>query len=164
MLDERARRFAEKSALHFGYDRKDMPGAGAAGGLGYAFMQYLNAECRRGIDLLLDTIGFDALLNGAYLVITGEGSADRQTLMGKLPFGILQRAMRHDIPTILIAGRISDKEQLLNAGFSSVECINAPGIPLEEAMNPQTAKENIRQATLRIVSNRQNSEDSDNPK
>ena len=143
-LDARARRFAEKSALHFGYDRQDMPGAGAAGGLGYAFLQYMNAECRRGIDLLLDTIGFDSLLDGASLVITGEGSADRQTLMGKLPFGILQRAKSKGIPTILIAGRVSDREQLLQAGFSHVECINPPGLPLEEAIKSETAKENIR--------------------
>jgi glycerate kinase len=150
-LDARARRFAEKSALHFGYDRQDVLGAGAAGGLGYAFLQYLNAECRRGIDLLLDTIGFDSMLDGASLVITGEGSADRQTLMGKLPFGILQRAIQKSVPTILIAGRISDKEQLLDAGFSRVECINPPGLPLVEAVNPETAKTNIRQTIAKIL-------------
>ena len=104
----------------------------------------MNAECRRGIDLLLDTIGFDSLLDGASLVITGEGSADRQTLMGKLPFGILQRAKSKGIPTILIAGRVSVREQLLQAGFSHVECINPPGLPLEEAIKSETAKENIR--------------------
>ena len=143
-LDARAKRFAEKSALHFGYDRQDMPGAGAAGGLGYAFLQYLDASCRTGIDLLLDTIGFDALLDSASLVITGEGSADHQTLMGKLPFGILQRTKKRDIPTILIAGRINDKEQLLDAGFSRAVCINFPKTPLAEAMKPETAKANIR--------------------
>lgn len=150
-LDARAKRFAEKSALHFGYDRQEVPGAGAAGGLGYAFLQYLNAECQTGTDLLLDTIGFDALLDNSSLVITGEGSADRQTLMGKLPFGILQRAKKKGVPTILIAGRISDKEQLLDAGFSRVECINPPGLPLEEAVNPETARANIRQTIAKIL-------------
>ena len=90
-LDARAKRFAEASAKHLGRDCQNNPGAGAAGGLGYAFLQYMNADCRSGIDLLLDTIHFDDLLQDADLVITGEGSADRQTLMGKLPFGILQR-------------------------------------------------------------------------
>ena len=143
-LDARAKRFADASAKHLGRDCQNMPGAGAAGGLGYAFLQYMNAECRSGIDLLLDTIHFDDLLQDADLVITGEGSADRQTLMGKLPFGILQRAQKYDIPVMLIAGRIADEQQLLNAGFSRVACINPPGLPLEIAMQPETAKENIR--------------------
>lgn len=149
-LDARAKRFAEASAKHLGRDCQNMPGAGAAGGLGYAFLQYMNAECRSGIDLLLDAIHFDDLLQDANLVITGEGSADRQTLMGKLPFGILQRAQRHDVPVMLIAGRIADEQQLLAAGFSRVACINPPGLPLEIAMQPATAKENIRRVMALI--------------
>ncbi len=130
-LDARAKRFAEASAKHMGRDCQNKPGAGAAGGLGYAFLQYMNADCRSGIDLLLDTIHFDDLLQDADLVITGEGSADRQTLMGKLPFGILQRAQNHHVPVMLIAGRIADEQQLLDAGFSRVVCINPPGLPLD---------------------------------
>ena len=146
-LDARAKRFAEASAKHLGRDCQNMPGAGAAGGLGYAFLQYMNAECRSGIDLLLDAIHFDDLLQDADLVITGEGSADRQTLMGKLPFGVLQRAQKHDVPVMLIAGRIADEQQLLAAGFSRVACINPPDLPLDVAMQPATAKENIRLTT-----------------
>lgn len=142
-LDERAKRFAEESALRFGYDRQEVSGAGAAGGLGYAFLQYLNAVCRSGINLLLDTICFEKLLKDASLVITGEGSADRQTLMGKLPFGILQRIKGLHVPVVLIAGCIKDRQLLLEAGFSQVECINPPGLPFEEAMKPETAKRNI---------------------
>ena len=123
-----------------------MPGAGAAGGLGYAFLQYMNAECRSGVDLLLDAIRFDDLLQDTDLVITGEGSADRQTLMGKLPYGILQRTQKQGVPVMLIAGRIADEQQLLDAGFSRVTCINPPGLPLEIAMQPEMAKENIRKA------------------
>ena len=143
-LDARAKRFAEASAKHMGRDCQNKPGAGAAGGLGYAFLQYMNADCRSGIDLLLDTIHFDDLLQDADLVITGEGSADRQTLMGKLPFGILQRAQNHHVPVMLIAGRIADEQQLLDAGFSRVVCINPPGLPLDIVLQPATAKENIR--------------------
>ena len=143
-LDARAKRFAEASAKHLGRDCQNNPGAGAAGGLGYAFLQYMNANCRSGIDLLLDTIHFDDLLQDANLVITGEGSADRQTLMGKLPFGILQRAQHHHVPVMLIAGRIADEQLLLDAGFSRVACINSPDLPLEIALQPATAKENIR--------------------
>ena len=142
-LDARARRFAAVSARHFGHDRQDVPGAGAAGGLGYAFLQYMNATCRPGIDILLDAVRFDDLLSDASLVITGEGAADSQTLMGKLPYGILQRARRHDVPVCLMAGRISDSGQLLQAGFSQVVCINPADLPLSEAMKPETAKANI---------------------
>ena len=143
-LDARAKRFAEESAKRMDRDCQNMHGAGDAGGLGYAFLQYMNAECRSGIDLLLDTIHFDDMLQDADLVITGEGSADRQTLMGKLPFGILQRARKHDVPVMLIAGRIADEQLLTDAGFSRVACINPHGLPLEIAMQPETAKENIR--------------------
>ena len=104
----------------------------------------MNADCCSGIDLLLDTIHFDNLLQDADLVITGEGSADRQTLMGKLPFGILQRAQHHHVPVMLIAGRIADEQLLLDAGFSRVACINPPNLPLDIALQPSTAKENIR--------------------
>ena len=175
-LDRQAKEFAEESARQFGYDRQNKPGAGAAGGLGYAFMQYMGAECRSGIELLLDTI-FDDNENqnenyrsatqgdacqsknnnnnafaGTSLVITGEGSADNQTLMGKLPMGILQRARLHDIPVVLIAGRIKNRRQLLDAGFARVECINPPDLSAEEAMKPERAKENISATTAEIIS------------
>lgn len=142
-LDARAQRFAEASAKHFGRDCQNLPGAGAAGGLGYAFLQYLHAACRSGIDLLLDTIHFDELLKESALVITGEGSADRQTLMGKLPIGVLRRAQRQNVPVVLIAGRVADNQMLLDAGFAQVKCINPPELPMETAMQPATAKENI---------------------
>ena len=140
-LDERARKFADISAKHFGYDRSEQEGAGAAGGLGYAFLQYMNADCKPGIELLLDTIRFHEIVNDADLVITGEGSADRQTLMGKLPMGILKQS--GNVPVCLIAGRISDKQELLNAGFAQVECINPKDISLEEAMRKEVAMQNI---------------------
>lgn len=148
-LDERARKFAELSARHFGYDRSQMAGAGAAGGLGYAFLQYLDAKSKSGIQLLLDTIRFKELVKDADLIITGEGSADRQTLMGKLPMGILEQS--GNVPVCLIAGRISDREELLNAGFARVECINPPGIPLEEAMRKDVAQQNIRQLIISLT-------------
>lgn len=140
-LDERARQFAEDSARHFGYDRSEQEGAGAAGGLGYAFLQYLNADCKPGIQLLLETIQFDEIVKDADLIITGEGSADRQTLMGKLPMGILQHS--GNVPVCLLAGRISDCEELIKVGFSYVKCINPEGLSQEEAMRKEVAMQNI---------------------
>ncbi|MBP3777447.1 MAG: glycerate kinase [Prevotella sp.] len=142
-LDNRAKLFAEMSARHFGYDRQDLSGAGAAGGLGYAFLQYMNATCRSGIDLLLEAVHFDELLEDTTLVITGEGAADRQTLMGKLPYGILQHAKAHQVPVCLIAGRITDQDVLLQADFAQVSCINPTNLSLSEAMRPEVAQKNI---------------------
>ncbi len=148
-LDERARKFADISARHFGYDRSEQEGAGAAGGLGYAFLQYMNADCKPGIELLLEAIKFHEIVNDADLVITGEGSADRQTLMGKLPMGILKQS--GNVPVCLIAGRISDKQELLNAGFAHVDEINPEGISLEEAMRKEVAQRNICDTVRRII-------------
>jgi glycerate kinase len=153
VLDGRARKFADVSAKHFGYDRSMMAGAGAAGGLGYAFLEYLNAECKSGIQLLLDTIHFRELVKGADLIITGEGSADRQTLMGKLPMGVLEHA--DNVPVALLSGRISDGDALLHAGFAWVECINPPDISLEEAMRKEVAQHNISRTARRILLQRQ---------
>jgi len=103
-----------------------------------------------GAELLLETIGFDALVADAALVITGEGSADRQTLMGKLPMGILQHSGR--VPVCLIAGQVNDRPELLRGGFSRVECINPPGLTLEEAMKNDVAQQHIRSTLLRLLS------------
>ena len=140
-LDDHAKGFAEVSAKLCGFDRSGEAGAGAAGGLGYAFMQYLDAECKSGMQLLLDTIHFDELVKDADLVITGEGAADRQTLMGKLPMGILHHAGQ--VPVCLIAGRIDHREELLQAGFAHVACIHPEGIALEEAMRKEVATRHI---------------------
>lgn len=148
-LDARARRFAEVSARHFGYDRSQQPGAGAAGGLGYAFLQYLDADCQPGIRLLLDALHFRELISDATLIVTGEGSADRQTLMGKLPMGILQQS--HGIPVALIAGRISDCGRLLRAGFAKVKCINPAGLPQEVAMQKGIACRNIAETVSQLL-------------
>lgn len=143
-LDRRARLFAEKSALHFGFDKSNEPGAGAAGGLGYAFMQYLGAEMKSGADLLLDLTDFNGKIKDADLIITGEGSADRQTLMGKLPQRILMRGKRLGVPVGLVAGGVEDREELLSAGFSFVESITPEGMPLEEAIKKEVAFSNLR--------------------
>ncbi|MCR5198101.1 MAG: glycerate kinase [Prevotella sp.] len=152
-LDRRAAKFAALSAKHFGFDRSGDAGAGAAGGLGYAFMQYLDADSQTGIKLLLNAICFKDIIRDADLVITGEGAADRQTLMGKLSVGILHQA--GSIPVCLIAGRIANREELLQAGFADVVCINPPGLPLTEAMRKEVAKQHIARTVGNILKVRQ---------
>lgn len=142
-LDRRARQFADSSARLMGKDASTQPGAGAAGGLGYAFMQYFNATAQSGADLLLDLTAFDQQLEQADLVITGEGHADRQTLMGKLPERILQRARKHHVPVWLVAGQTDDTDELIAAGFSRVDKLTPEGMNLQEAIKPETTRQNI---------------------
>ena len=103
-----------------GADLSTRAGAGAAGGTGFAALALLGAELRPGIELVLDLVGFDALLDAADLVITGEGSLDEQSLAGKAPVGVAEAAARARIRVVAVAGRnlLSD-EQLHQAGISA---------------------------------------------
>ena len=138
---------AEKAGVIEAAKLAERPGAGAAGGLGFALMAYLGAELRSGIDILLDIVGFEEKLQGVDLVITGEGCSDRQTLMGKVPYGVLQRAMRQEVPVHLLSGGIRDADDLLAAGFASVRSINeGDNRPLSFLMQPDVARENLTHA------------------
>lgn len=99
--------WARAVAGETGAELADEPGAGAAGGTGFAALALLGAELRPGIDLVLDLVGFDRLLDGADLVITGEGSLDEQSLAGKVPVGVARAVGRADrrIPVVAVAGR-----------------------------------------------------------
>ena len=151
ILDENAKKFADEMAAILGYECSKNPGAGAAGGLGYAFMQFLDAECKSGADLLFDTADFDGKIADADLIITGEGSADSQTLMGKLPSAILRRATKFGVPVALLAGRVADREKLIAAGFRDVVCINREGIDKAVAMMKTVAMKNIRDTVRKVI-------------
>lgn len=144
-LDERAIRFSETAAAVMGKDSSHIPGAGAAGGLGYAFLQFLNATVRSGADTLLDLYSIDTLLPSFDLIITGEGHADRQTLMGKLPERVLQRALSHSVPVWLVAGRVSDASHLHDAGYTLVSSLTPPDMSLADAIQPLQTQKNILQ-------------------
>ncbi len=148
-LEWRIQKFAAMSAKHFGYDCSDKPSAGAAGGLGYAFMQYYGAEVLSGADYVLSLYNYTDSLNNADAVITGEGRADRQTLMGKLPYIVLNNSS--DVPVHLICGNVAEKEALLNAGFKTVTAVSSEDKPLADQMNPDTAYSNIVEAVKRMM-------------
>jgi len=115
------RRWAAVVAAATGTDRSRAPGAGAAGGAGFAALAVLGAERRPGIELVLDLVGFDAALAGAALVITGEGSLDTQTLAGKAPAGVARAASRSGIPVVAVAGRSTlTAAELASAGIAAV--------------------------------------------
>lgn len=126
------------------------PGAGAAGGMGGGLHAFLDAQLKPGIELLLETLDFAEKIKDADLLITGEGKSDRQTLMGKVPSGILQEARRQRIPVILLAGAIEDAGILNAAGFRGVFSITPSPISLEQAMQPEFAQENIRRTVEQI--------------
>jgi glycerate kinase len=98
-------RWAEAVHRATGVDAAGTPGAGAAGGVGFAALAVLGATLQAGIDLILDLVGFPAALAGARLVITGEGSLDAQTLHGKAPAGVAAAARSAGIPVVAVAGR-----------------------------------------------------------
>jgi len=101
-----------------GRDHSTRPGAGAAGGVGFAALALLRAEARPGIDLMLEMVGFPALLEGASLVVTGEGSLDEQSLRGKAPVGVARAAAARGVPTVAVAGRTTLPDDVLSrAGF-----------------------------------------------
>ena len=129
-----------------------IPGAGAAGGLGFGFIAFLNASLERGIDMVLDAIDFDNIIRDADLIITGEGKIDSQTLTGKTPLGVLQRAKHQGIPVVAIAGSVQlTQEEAQSAGFRSVLQITPSDISLEDAMNPETASENIFRSLIALT-------------
>lgn len=145
-LDEGLRHWAEVIFRTTGKDVRLLPGAGAAGGMGGALHAFLHASLQPGIELLLDAVRFNEELTDADLVITGEGRADSQTLMGKVPAGVLRRALAQGVRTVLLAGQIRDGQTLLRAGFSRLLPVTPEGMLLCEAVRPETARENIRRA------------------
>ena len=124
-LDSGLRRWAAVVAQTTGSDWSQAPGAGAAGGVGFAALAVLGAERRLGIDVILDLLDFGATLDGATLVITGEGSLDAQTLAGKAPVGVARAAARRGIPVVAVAGRstLTDGE-LARAGITAVYALS----------------------------------------
>lgn len=152
LLDAGLRHFSEVSSAMAGYDCSQMQGTGAAGGLGYAFRQYLDARLERGIEMVLNAIGFDDIISGADLVITGEGRVDSQTLTGKTPFGVAQHAHRQRIPVVVIGGSVEiDVLQVRKAGFNDVIQVTPLDMPLSVAMRPEVAAENVYNAIIKYL-------------
>ena len=182
--DEKALESLEKGMHSFAavinqkYDinLNDIPGTGAAGGLGGAFKTFLKSELKSGIDMILDAAGFDDIIEGATLVITGEGKIDFQSSRGKVIDGIYRRCMTKNIPVLAIAGIVDDNTdnhctsstKILSTETSSTEIssrnnsnplltIRAIGprpqneSDLEYAMRPEVARKNISDTIRRYL-------------
>lgn len=112
ILERALTRLADVVAKDLGTDYRDTPGAGAAGGLGFGLMSFCGANIRPGFDVLAELIGLEAKIKNADVVITGEGSLDRQTLEGKTPAGVAALARKMSKPVYAIVGRATDDPQL----------------------------------------------------
>jgi glycerate 2-kinase len=124
VLEAALARWAALTRSATGNDAAGVPGAGAAGGTGFAALAYLGARLVPGAPLLLGLTGFDAALAGAELVITGEGSLDRQTLGGKAPVGVARAAAARGVPVVVVAGRIElTAAELASAGFAAAHAL-----------------------------------------
>jgi glycerate kinase len=124
-LESALRRWAEVVATATGRDDSDRPGAGAAGGVGFGAIAVLGGRVEPGIDLVLELVGLDAALAGADLVVTGEGSVDEQTLRGKAPAGVADRARAHGLPVVAVAGRcLLEPGVAEGAGFAAVHTLS----------------------------------------
>ena len=119
----------------FGVNMDEVPGAGAAGGLGAALTAFLNAELKSGIETVLDLIGFEEKLQGVSLVVTGEGRADWQSVFGKVMQGVGSRCQRMGVPAVAIVGSMgTGAEQIFDHGIESIMTTVNGIMPLEEAM------------------------------
>lgn len=152
MLEERAATLARTVARFTARDMAAVPGAGAAGGMGFALMALCGATMKSGIEMMLGLVDFDRVVRDASLVVTGEGAADAQTLMGKAPTGVMHRAAACGVPTALLAGRVSDRQRLLNAGFAAVECIHPAATPQAERLQPAVTIAHLSRAAEQMVS------------
>ena len=150
-LDAGLLNFARVVKEYLGIDIANLPGAGAAGGLGGAFKAFLNAKLERGIEMVLGAMNFRKLIESSELVITGEGKLDRQTVMGKAPSGVLDIASSIGIPTIAIGGSLSDCEELRNSGFAAIFPILAKPVTLEQAMEYDYATANVSRTAEQIA-------------
>lgn len=136
ILDKNLEHYAEVVERTTGVSIKDFPGAGAAGGLGGGLLAFLGAELKKGIDIVMETTGFEGRIKDADLVITGEGMMDYQTQYGKTPYGVAQAARKYSIPVIAIVGSVGrDAEVLYGMGFCGIFSIVNRPMSLDEAMN-----------------------------
>lgn len=144
VLETRMMNLAARMEKETGVDVRQMPGAGAAGGLGGALMACLGARMVSGIGRILELVHFSDAVEDASLVITGEGQSDAQTLQGKVPYGVLQNAK--GTPVALLSGRIVDRPALESAGFHPVVEVSPRHLSLREALTPSIARRNIQSA------------------
>lgn len=150
-LDAALGNYARVLKKQLGSDAALRPGSGAAGGLGCVFMAFFNAEVKPGIELVLDTIGFDKHVREADLVITGEGRLDAQSAYGKVPCGVAERSKSmKNVPVVAIGGAIGDgADALYSRGVDALASAVSRVCTLDEAMS--ATEQNLTQTSRRTA-------------
>ena len=146
ILEHALSRLADVVAKEFGFDHRDEPGAGAAGGLGFGLMSFCGAKVRPGFDVVAEAVGLESKIKDADIVITGEGSLDRQTLEGKTPAGVARLARKLGKPVFAIVGRAT-KDREVREMFDGVYENARPGMSEQENMShaAELLRENARE-------------------
>lgn len=150
-LDKGLRNFAQVVQKEIGKDIAHLEGVGAAGGLGFAFLGFLNSKLESGIKIILEEIKLEEVIRDADLVITGEGRLDNQTAMGKAPIGVAKLAKKHNVKVIAVAGCTTEdavkcNEEGIDAYFSIINT----SMTIEEAINKETAMKNMTSTVIQI--------------
>lgn len=128
------------------------PGAGAAGGLGFAFLSFTNATLESGVKIILEETNLERYIENTDIVITGEGRLDGQTVMGKAPIGVAKLAKKHGKKVLAFAGCLGEGvENCLNHGIDAYFSISPEDMPLQEAMKPDIAYGNLRDTVYRAL-------------
>ena len=150
ILEPALTRLADVVAKEFRFDYRDEPGAGAAGGLGFGLMSFCRAKTRPGFDVVAEAVGLELKIKEADLVVTGEGSLDRQTLEGKTPFGMARLARKLGKRVFAIVGRTIDSREVREI-FDAVYENARPGMSQEE--NMKRAAELLRENARELAKN-----------
>ncbi len=155
-VDAALANYADLVEAALGRGLRSVPGAGAAGGLGFGLLAFCGARIAPGIELALDLVGFDAALAGADLVITGEGRIDLQTLHGKVVAGVAGRARVAGVPVYAIGGAVdpaveTEWPRFDAAGLAAVESTLDRPLPLAEALEPTGARTRLTAAAERVA-------------
>ncbi len=152
MLDNNLKHFAKIVKNELEIEIEEIPGAGAAGGLGAGLLAFLSAKLKPGIEIILNTSKFESYLDNVDLIFTGEGMIDEQTVYGKTPIGVAKKAKKYQIPVIGLAGSLGNKAELvLTEGIDAVFSILNLPISLNEAQN-KTAEwlEKLAEQVMRV--------------
>lgn len=150
ILDKNLRHYADIIKEQFGKEVIDVPGAGAAGGMGAGLMAFLDGTLKNGIEMVVEYSKLEEKIKSADMVWTGEGSIDFQTQYGKTPLGVARVAKKYDKPVIALAGKVgSNIEALYDMGIDSIFCIMRGVATLEEAL--KDGKENIENTSENII-------------
>lgn len=150
ILDENLHHYGKVLERTFNIKVINVPGAGAAGGMGAAFIAVIKAQLERGIDIVVRESKLSEKLEDCALVFTGEGRIDYQTKFGKTPFGVANEARKKGIPVIALAGSIGEgTETLYEVGFNGIFSIIDKPMTLDEAI--KNSSELVKQATYRII-------------